>query len=122
MDVGMPVIANTSNRSRGFTNNQTFRIRSLTVSGREGPVDRPPITVGHSVLLEDTQNASLIVLSQHTLRVNFRPGYCVTSHKAQGSTITEQYGVHELEKMGAHGAYVAITRATYIGNIVLFGD
>ena len=104
MAIGMPVIANDTARGRGYCNNQMFRVAAL----------------GDVVVLEDTIDGGQISVSQAVLRADFRPGYCITSHKAQGCTIRQQYGVHELVKMGPHGAYVALTRASDIGNIVLF--
>lgn len=96
--VGMPVIANKSQpmtrKRAGYFNNQTFEVGAV-VNGMVALI-KPDMTV--------------INLPEDAVRRDFRPGYCVTTHKAQGVTIADKYAVHEIERMDCHGAYVAITR------------
>jgi hypothetical protein len=104
--IGMPIIANETSRARGYCNNEMFTLRATSWCG--------------TGLLLMNEDGAPVTITMKQLREDFRPGYCITSHKAQGATIRTKYGIHEMDKMDAHGAYVAITRATDIANIVLF--
>lgn len=103
---GMPVIANETNSIAQYSNNERFTIHMIAQG---------------LVTLEDAENTSRrIVLEEARFRRDFRPAYAITSHKAQGATIRETYGIHELQSMGANGAYVAITRTADPKLVVLF--
>ena len=97
---GMPVMANVNNHriKNGYLNNQEFvieeRVKGLIkLSGG-------------------------VVVTLLELQRDFRPSYCVTAYKVQGSTINKPHMVHEFDDMFEYcgkkrnGQYVAITRTT----------
>lgn len=51
-----------------------------------------------------------IVIDMKRFKKMFSPAYATTAHKNQGVTITQPYGIHQWDKLGRHGRYVAITR------------
>lgn len=154
LDVGMPVIADETNPKFGYTNNQSFTVKSITwhmedepnmkeetvdeeknewsdklklLWGASDPVQMPghSRTVGTGILLEEKDadaegNKLFLAVTMERFRKDFRPAYCITSYKAQGDTIEGVYGIHELDEIGANGAYVCLTRATDPKNIVVF--
>ncbi len=127
LDVGMPVIANANNRARGYTNNATFKVLSLAYGGDEGEVKERGQVSGDLILLEDAdedvpygQVRDMLAVSQAHFRADFRPGYFITTYKAQSATYRQELGIHDIEKMGPAGAYVALTRAVDPANITLF--
>jgi ATP-dependent exoDNAse (exonuclease V) alpha subunit len=82
-------------------------------------------TTGTDILLEEKDadasgNKLFLAVTMERFRKDFRPAYCITSYKAQGDTIEGVYGIHELDEIGANGAYVCLTRATDPKNIVVF--
>ena len=103
---GMPVIANETNVVSQYSNNERFTIHMIA---------------NGLVTLEDADNTNRrVVLEEPRFRQHFRPAYAITSHKAQGATIRGIYGIHELQSMGANGAYVAITRTADPKCVILF--
>ncbi len=46
-----------------------------------------------------------------------RPAYCITTHKAQGDTFTEEFGIWEWDRMDEELRYTALTRAKSLGQI-----
>ena len=103
---GMPVIANETNNDAQYSNNERFTIHMIA---------------NGLVTLEDANNIERrVVLEEARFRRDFRPAYAITSHKAQGATIRETYGIHELVSMGSNGAYVAITRTADPKCVILF--
>lgn len=55
-----------------------------------------------------------VTLTFHDFAFNFVPGFCITSHMAQGETIREHYGVLEWQDISTMPkmAYVAVTRGS----------
>jgi hypothetical protein len=102
---GMPVIANATDKREGYCNNQTFKISKI----------KP-----EEIDLDDGEGSTVWGVPMFKFKKEFRPAYCTTAHKAQGATIREVYGIHELEKMSANGAYVALTRASDVKNVIIF--
>lgn len=148
LDVGMPVIADETNPKFGYTNNQSFTIKSITwrmgddPNMKEETIDEEKVVwsntlkslwnapdaakmPGTDILLEEKDadaegNRLFLAVTMERFRKDFRPAYCITSYKAQGDTIEGVYGIHELDEIGANGAYVCLTRATDPRNIVVF--
>jgi hypothetical protein len=121
LGVGMPVIANQTTSSVGYFNNQTFTVASTAHQGHyEGWVGdekraRRGNVEGSLILLVESETKPgetprKLMITQRRLRMDFRPAYCTTAHKAQGRNIYERYAIHEFKSFDAHGAYVAITR------------
>lgn len=67
-------------------------------------------------LIQQKENSdevdAVITLSFYDFAFNFVPGFCVTTHMAQGETIREHYGILEWQEISKmpRMAYVAITR------------
>jgi hypothetical protein len=103
---GMPIIAE-----------QTVKVRNKTTKKME--IQYTKNQRFKVVAVEDTNVLLLggMIVPITDLTRNFRPAYAVTSHKAQGSTITERYVIHEFEKLSKHGRYVALTRTINPRNI-----
>ena len=47
----------------------------------------------------------------------FNVAYCITTHKAQGTTIDKPYTIHEFSKMDKRLKYVSLSRARDIALI-----
>jgi hypothetical protein len=47
----------------------------------------------------------------------FNLAFCVTIHKSQGATFTENYTIHEWTKLDKKLRYVAVTRTSNYKNI-----
>ena len=60
-----------------------------------------------------------LVIPMADLQLHWRPSYAITSHKAQGQTISERYVIHEFDKMDQFGRYVALTRTEMKKNVRL---
>ena len=55
-----------------------------------------------------------VVLSFYDFAFHFAPGFCITTHMAQGETIREHYTVADWQEIRTHArmAYVAVTRGS----------
>ena len=42
----------------------------------------------------------------------FRVAFCITVHKSQGETYSDNYTIHEFERFDGRLKYVALSRAT----------
>jgi len=77
------------------------------------------MTEGAFYKLENDKRS--IMISEMTLRRQFRPRYAITVHKAQGSTFKGEVLIHEFERMTRNGRYVAMTRAVGANNVAIVG-
>lgn len=113
----MPAISNFTDGKGAYFNNERFTITDIA-HGENKEIAMYSIN-------PITEAKKEITISHDRFRRDFRPGYCITSYKLQGTTLTEPYGIHQFfggsRALDAHGAYVAITRATLTTNITLFG-
>lgn len=112
---GMPLISNTNSNKWGYHNNQRFTLISLGEDDDQafGDFRESPIRIE-----SDKDHTQMDIPFDRFIK-DFRPAYAITAHKAQGSTIRDNYGIHEAWMMGAHGIYVALTRATDKKNITI---
>lgn len=62
-------------------------------------------------------NGVLFELNKEILKDCFELGYCMTIHKKQGSTITEDFNIYELNLFDNRMAYTALTRAKNMNQI-----
>ena len=95
--VGTPVIGRVNCREYEICNNDTFTITGFNKN---------------EVYLGD----ELTVPIEDFSRL-FNLAYCVTCHKAQGDTFTEEYTIHEWQYMDERLRYVALSRATDINHV-----
>lgn len=95
----MPVMANKTDRKADYFNNEDFTILKF----KKGIV---------SLMAKK----KVINISLREFQTNFRPSYCITAHKSQGTTINKPHMIHEFNKMCSgyrrNGQYVAITRTS----------
>jgi ATP-dependent exoDNAse (exonuclease V) alpha subunit len=52
-----------------------------------------------------------IIIESSKFQRNFYVAYCITSHKAQGSTFTKPYTIHEWDRLNKRCKYVSLTRS-----------
>lgn len=103
---GMPVIADENNTAAGYNNNERYIVDS--------------VAAGFVTVVDVDDAGRRLVIDERKFRLDFRPAYAITSHKAQGATIRATYGIHEITNMDHHGAYVAITRTADPRSVILF--
>ena len=51
----------------------------------------------------------------------FRPGYCITTHAAQGATFDEEHSIYDWKRLCNRGKYVALSRGTKMENVNVVG-
>ena len=104
---GVKVIAFQTNHDKGIYNGTPYTITNFddkviiveNEKGEEIPID------------------TIIEFLNH-----FTLGYCMTNHKIQGATLTEEYGIFEYEIASPDWCYVAVSRAKPLSNFKLFLD
>jgi len=118
----MPIISNMNDSKELYFNNESFTIRGLKYNAETkiNGTGELAYLEGSTIGADGLSVPKFIAITHERLRRDFRPAYCVTSHKIQGQTLKEAFGVHELFKMDAHGAYVCVTRATDMSNVSIF--
>lgn len=101
---GMFIVSNKNDKKLQIYNNERFVIESIT---------------NVVTLVNDNKKISI---TKQQLIDNCSPGYAVTAHKVQGTTISEPYNIYEWHLMKKEARYVCLTRTTnpeYV-NIVRF--
>jgi hypothetical protein len=93
--VGMPIIA-IKNLKDTYVNGEKFTISYI---------DNDKI----KAISEITNNE--IIIESSKFQRNFYVAYCITSHKAQGSTFTKPYTIHEWDRLNKRCKYVSLTRS-----------
>jgi hypothetical protein len=91
---GTPVMAIRNNKSMGFVNGSTFRVKSI-----------------EPLILKDTIANEDITINKDIFKEYFYVNYCSTVHRCQGETITEPFTIHEWNRMDTRMRYTAISRA-----------
>jgi ATP-dependent exoDNAse (exonuclease V) alpha subunit len=102
LNSGMPIIAKINKQNLEIFNNQRFTIKKI-----------------------DKKNNIIIINNEYgTKEINiddfskyFIPGYSATCHSVQGLSISENYCIHEFNKMSIKMKYVALTRAKKLKQI-----
>ena len=98
--IGTPIISRANCCKYDICNNDTFEIVNIT---------------SESVELDEGQ---VIPISQFNRL--FHVAYAITVHKSQGTTINEEYTIHEWDRMDTRLKYVALSRATCKENINIY--
>ena len=99
---GMPVISRINNIKYEIVNNQTFTIKEIR--------QKDQIIV---VKDEDDEIEILFDQFQHMFYVS----YCITCHRAQGTTFNEPFTLHDWDRLDTRLKYVGLSRSTDINNI-----
>ena len=94
---GLPIIARINNRKLDICNNEEFEVVNYAN-------DMIKITDG-----DRTIDIPFDEFSRH-----FYPAYAITVHKAQGSTYTNSFSIHEWRRFDDRLKYVALSRANDI--------
>jgi ATP-dependent exoDNAse (exonuclease V) alpha subunit len=94
---GLPVIAAVTRSGMGFANAEEFTVSDL---------DENNI---YLQCIEDKDRILTIPVSEFTYC--FQPAYAVSCHRAQGSSISESFGIFDWDKMDDKLKYVALSRS-----------
>ena len=98
ISVGMPVICECNMKKEGIYNGQIFNIQSIE-----------PIKING------------LIFSDQDFTKKFKPAFCVTVYKMQGSTIREPYTIHDAYSMDKKQMYTALSRCTTIEDVYVTG-
>jgi len=101
----MPLMACQTRESLGFFNCETWKVKSWN-SNEVKLVSDDELPEKRYAIIPTPELADL-----------FRPGYCITSHRAQGKTIRRPYTIYDFARMNNRAAYVAISRGTAIKSV-----
>jgi len=111
---GTPIIARkTINKGEYCVNNEEFIIVGLGKTEYEEGGYEP--TIFARATRPDGEHE--ISIYEKDFNFKFLPAYCITTHKAQGTTIDERFTIWDWDKMDKRLRYTAITRATKNENI-----
>ena len=102
--VGLPLIANLTRsygekKNQAVVNNEEFTVTNITQKTVELTNERCSLTLPHSLLK------------------GFDLAYCLTVHKAQGSTYDFPYSIYEYKRFDEKMLYTAMSRATQMRNV-----
>ena len=95
----LPIIACKTNCEYGIVNGEEFTVKSFD---------------DKHVIINADKNISI---KTNDLTKIFYPAYCLTVHRAQGSTFEGSFSIFEWELMDERLKYVALSRATKKSNI-----
>ncbi len=98
---GLPLIALSTRMGLGFCNADEFRVASF---------DKKDIVLRYE---DDDADAEekLVTIPATELTHLFAPSYAISCHRAQGSSISEPFGIFDWEKMDDKLKYVALSRS-----------
>ena len=110
LTAGTPLIGRKNVEKMDLFNNEMWIIKSINKTAET-------ITIKEDVKEEGDEPIRVKEISFDRVQELFNPAWCITIHKAQGSTFEGAYTVHEFDKLCHRLKYVALSRATVIGNI-----
>ena len=121
---GLPLIARRNiKKKEALFNNEEFVVEGIdgekiTCKSKMGRGKRNE----DGELILDSNNVPIVEDHYYTCNAkyfhrDFLMGYCITIHKAQGSTIREKYTIHDWEILSKPLKYTALSRATKVSNI-----
>lgn len=98
--IGMPIISEENKKldEKKISRSEFFKIASLD---------------------QEKKTLKVLGMDQELPFSFFRPAYCVTVYKYQGSTIHSPYNIRDVEQMDLNEIYTALSRATKLENIHL---
>ncbi len=98
---GLPLIAMSTRTGLGFSNADEFTVVSF---------DKKEVVLRY---VEDDADAEekLITIPAPELTHLFAPSYAISCHRAQGSSISEPFGIFDWDKMDDKLKYVALSRS-----------
>jgi len=101
----MPLMACQTRESLGFFNCETWKVKSWNTNEVKLVSD------------DELPTKRYAIIPTPELADLFRPGYCFTTHRAQGKTIRRPYTIYGFAGMNNRAAYVAISRGTTLSNV-----
>jgi hypothetical protein len=104
LSIRVPVMAVKNNRSLGFVNGSTFKVKSVI-----------PL-----VLIDNLKQT--ITITPEIFQSHFYVNYCTTVNRVQGLTINEPFTIHEWGRMDTRRRYTSIGRATSKSLITVLDD
>lgn len=96
----LPIIARVNNKAYDIANSETFVVKEVR---------------DEEIVITDDEGEKIIKLEDFSKL--FYPGYCMTTHKAQGTTIDKPFTIYEWNRFDTRLRYTAITRASKFENI-----
>jgi ATP-dependent exoDNAse (exonuclease V) alpha subunit len=97
LTIGTPIIAIKNKIDMGFVNSQSFIIKDINTIQEQIIISSGDVII--SIPFKDFQKY-------------FHVAYCITSHRAQGSTYNKPYTIHDFNMMPRRCKYVSLTRAS----------
>ena len=91
----LPVIARINNKTYDVANNESFTVKAVNKN---------------SITVTDGENEKPIQVKDFAKL--FYPAYCITTHKAQGTTIDKPFTIYEWRLFDKKLKYTALTRST----------
>lgn len=104
---GLPVICCQNQKKLDIYNNQQFVVKKW---GRKSVR-----------IVEKGTEESFREIPRGKFTEYFRPGYCITTHAAQGATFDEEYSIYDWSRLDNRGRYVALSRGTQMKNVHIVG-
>lgn len=99
---GLPLVAMSTRMGLGFCNADQFTVASF---------DKKEIVLRYEDEDEDDAEEKLITIPASELTHLFAPSYAISCHRAQGSSISEPFGIFDWDKMDDKLKYVALSRS-----------
>ncbi len=110
---GVPLIARLNEKKYDIVNNEEFVFNGFKTIKKVKCVELQSIRPNES----GEPEKHIVSIPVAKLQEHFAMGYCITTHKAQGSTIDGNLTIWDWENMDKRLRYTAITRATNNKNI-----
>ena len=100
--VGLPLVCSYTCKRYDIANSEMFVVKELKF-------DSIVIASDDGELVKEIPFKDAVMM--------FYPAYCITVHKAQGSTFKHEFTIHEWDKMDGTMKYVAMSRGTCKKNV-----
>ena len=110
---GVPLIARLNDKEYDIVNNEEYVFNIFKTINNTKCVELQSIRPNES----GEPEKHFVSIPVARLQTHFAMGYCITTHKAQGSTIDGNLTIWDWENMDKRLRYTAITRATNNKNI-----
>lgn len=104
--VGQKIISNKNIKTKGMYNSRIYYIHDIQnnkVALRNEKDGKPLISPKNEVYYFNLKD--------------FEPAYCITCYRYQGSTIEEEYNIHEIYRMSFNELYTALSRGRSLDKI-----
>ena len=104
--VGQKIISNKNIKTKGMYNSRIYYIHDIQ---------------NNKVALRNEKDGEPLISSKNEVYYfnlkDFEPAYCITCYRYQGSTIEEEYNIHDVSKMSFNEIYTALSRGRSLDKI-----